>query len=461
MKKIVFILIWICGIIYANNFGKGLVFDDEEYENTPKSAKLISRDYQILPSKISLVKYAPQVGNQGQTGTCTAWATAYGARTILESVTLDREERRKINKNIFSPSYIYNQIRTQSGCDYGTSIAKALKVMKNQGVAKFNSFGFNCNKIITQKYKNEASNYKIKDYKILFWLRDTNKIQPVKKALSQKKPVLIGMKTPNSFNRVSKLWQPNSRDYHKQNLGGHAMVVVAYDDNRYGGSFLLMNSWGKKWGVDGFTWIKYKDFKHFVKYAYEMIASLSPKKRVEIAGKVEFKTPNGKIMNATYNSIQQIYEMNQPYYSGTKFNFFIKNKNPIYLYAFGFDSTQKTFTIFPHNKKTSPFLGYTNSTIAFPDENHYIKMDNTIGKDFFVILYSTEKLNIQNIKSKIETENGTFQNRLKKALGKQIIPNENINFSKNQIKFKYNSGRSIRRIKKNSLVGIVIKFDHR
>ena len=166
-------------------------------------------------------------------------------------------------------------------------------------------------------------------------------------------------------------------------------------------------------------------------------------------------------MKATYNTKQKIYEMNNPYYSGDKFNFFIKNTQPIYLYAFGFDSTQKTFTIFPHNKKISPFLGYKNSTIAFPDENHYVKLDNTIGEDYFVILYSLEKLNIKKIKYLIENENGDLIKRLKKALGKSSINSNNIDFDKTKIKFKYTSSRSIRRVKRDSLVAIVIKFIHK
>jgi len=239
------------------------------------------------------------------------------------------------------------------------------------------------------------------------------------------------------------------------------MVVVGYDNSKFKGSFLLMNSWGRDWGESGFTWIKYKDFRHFVKYAYEMIPNPPAKKRLKIAGEIKFINSNGKMMRVTYNNRLEMYEMNKPYYSGTKFNFFIKNNQPIYLYAFGFDSTQKTFTIFPHNKKISPFLGYKNSTIAFPDENHYVQLDNTKGRDYFVILYSKEKLNIKKIKQIIETQQGDFKSRLKEALGSRAISGENINFSKNKIEFKYRSSRSLTRMRRGSLVAIVVKFDHR
>ena len=34
--------------------------------------------------------------------------------------------------------------------------------------------------------------------------------------------------------------------------GGHAMSVVSYDDNKNGGTFELMNSWGNEWGKSGY-----------------------------------------------------------------------------------------------------------------------------------------------------------------------------------------------------------------
>ena len=43
-------------------------------------------------------------------------------------------------------------------------------------------------------------------------------------------------------------------------IGGHAITLVGYDDNREEGSFLLKNSWGIDWGEKGYGWIPYKYF---------------------------------------------------------------------------------------------------------------------------------------------------------------------------------------------------------
>ena len=45
------------------------------------------------------------------------------------------------------------------------------------------------------------------------------------------------------------------------------MVLIGYDDEKYGGSFQIVNSWGEDWGVNGKIWVKYKDFiEHTVRH---------------------------------------------------------------------------------------------------------------------------------------------------------------------------------------------------
>ena len=238
------------------------------------------------------------------------------------------------------------------------------------------------------------------------------------------------------------------------------MVVVGYDDNQYGGSFQLMNSWGTHWGEDGFTWIRYRDFKHFVKYAYEMIPNPPPQEPIRLGGELKFIDSNGNRMSATYHPNSHLYKMNKPYRSGTRFNFFIKNAQPAYLYAFGLDAVGKVSTIFPHNSNISAFLGYKNSSIAFPDENSHIRMDNHTGKDYFVVLYSQNKLDIDSIKSSFGASRGSIIQRLGAVLGSGLIGSDKINFSQNSIEFSYNSSRGVKIKNSNSIIAVVIEFDH-
>jgi C1A family cysteine protease len=43
--------------------------------------------------------------------------------------------------------------------------------------------------------------------------------------------------------------------------------------------FLIMNSWGAEWGVNGFAWVRYRDFNYYVREAY----GLDPMQKVGAA----------------------------------------------------------------------------------------------------------------------------------------------------------------------------------
>ena len=64
------------------------------------------------------------------------------------------------------------------------------------------------------------------------------------------------------------VWTPTEEDKSMMGFGGHAQCVVGYDDEKYGGAFLIMNSWGSQWGNNGFAWVNYKVFKYFAREAY-------------------------------------------------------------------------------------------------------------------------------------------------------------------------------------------------
>ena len=79
---------------YAQNSGDnyfGWFANDEDTEHqaqdillsTTKTPERLSS--QNLPSKVDLTDNLPPIGNQGQYGTCVAWAVAYNCRTFLYS----------------------------------------------------------------------------------------------------------------------------------------------------------------------------------------------------------------------------------------------------------------------------------------------------------------------------------------------------------------------------------------
>jgi hypothetical protein len=51
-----------------------------------------------------------------------------------------------------------------------------------------------------------------------------------------------------------------------QQKGGHAMLIVGYDDSR--SAFKLLNSWGPGWGSAGYGWLGYGFFSQVVREGY-------------------------------------------------------------------------------------------------------------------------------------------------------------------------------------------------
>jgi len=457
LKKYLFLILanslLISNLSHAKNINHstGLIFDDNQYEKTPLSTPLLRGQYDNISKHNSLKKYAPKVGNQGEYETCVGWATAYAAKTILYNINNNNTDESIKNNAAFSPSYIYNQISTDPSCHYGTFIDDALNLMTKQGVLQLSDFGYQCGRVVTSGEKIIASFYKIDGFKKLFDLTDSDKINPIRKSLSENKPVVIGMTCCSESFQASlgvDVWNvPSNEPIPNQ---GHAIAVIGYDDEKYGGAFLIMNSWSEVWGDKGFIWIKYSDFKRFTKYAYEMIED---EKGDKISGSLEFKTINDKTMPTKLDN--NLYSMAKSYNSGTLFRLYISNNEPSYIYALGSDLTNNTYKIFPHKDNISAYLGYKNSEFALPDENNYIKMDNTVGTDYFCFLYSKEPININDLRQKIESEEGSFEDKLNKALAGKIIDNKDIVFSKTgKISFSAKSKRN------KNILAVIVKMEH-
>ena len=58
----------------------------------------------------------------------------------------------------------------------------------------------------------------------------------------------------------------------------HAIAIVGYDDYVNGGSFLVVNSWGKQWGR-WHMWMKYTDFNTYADAAFAIRTSFNDLKK--------------------------------------------------------------------------------------------------------------------------------------------------------------------------------------
>lgn len=105
-KNILFCLLFL--IVYQTNaqtykYPRGIPPGvDSLYDTFSQKSPLTRSFYEGAPTSFSLKNYAPYPGNQGQYGTCTGWAVAYAARTMLEAQKNDWTDRTMITENSFS-----------------------------------------------------------------------------------------------------------------------------------------------------------------------------------------------------------------------------------------------------------------------------------------------------------------------------------------------------------------------
>lgn len=455
----------------AQNFRQGAEFDQDKYEQQASVSLLASRDSSKLPAKVDLSGYCPIPGSQGKFGTCTSWATAYHARTILEGINQRELGAARANREAFSPSFIYNQIRKKSGCQNGTSIEDAMILLKTSGALKASVIKFNCSFNDWGRYDDIVRPHTIYDFLRLHDLYDNNKVQQVKKALAAKQPVVIGMHLTNSFQKIKSdgFYKPNSVDrgieidrafFDADKYSGHAMTVVGYDDNKgRHGAFHVINSWGSKWGQRGFCWIEYVDFNRFVVQSFSMIDK--PKYTADLRGSVILETSKIKTMNGVFDAKQKAYRLAKIYPKKTKFRIYLKNTSPIYLYAFGFDQTSKFFNVFPHKPSVSPYIPYENVHVPIPDEEHFIELDGNAGRNDLCVIFSVKPLPIEKILKDLKKRGKQIRDdkiplydavsQVLKIHGHSVVAEKNTGFKFN--KFEFNSKRL-----DETCVPLIIKF---
>ena len=68
-------------------------------------------------------------------------------------------------------------------------------------------------------------------------------------------PLYVGMTVWDDFRAYGSGVYRRSTDPQNEQVGGHAMLLIGYDDDR--DAWLVKNSWGTAWGIDGFGWIGY------------------------------------------------------------------------------------------------------------------------------------------------------------------------------------------------------------
>ena len=418
----------------TNEEGKGCNISKDEFKKAKIFEPLSEAE---LPSSVSLLEYAPERKSQGRQGSCVGWSSSYAARTILQAATFGDDP----NQIAFSPSFVYNQIRV-AGCDRGSYINDAMELLTKMGDIPLSEFGYDesvCSELPDNRLKLKAKDYRILGYNRLTTGQtfDIN-YEAMKQNLAQGAPVVVALPVGGSFESMfgKETWKPNAYDYEQLQIykasyggtfGGHAMCVIGYDDQK---GVQIMNSWGKEFGKDGVFWMSEKDFKAFCMEAYGLFPF--PREKKETKG-LDFSAEIGFKINKSNDWINLNYQQGYTFESSskvpkkTKFKVSVKNDMACYIYVIGQETDGSSYILFPYTKDHSPYCGITGTRI-FPSD-HSLMVDELGSKDIMCVILSKTELDINAINDFVNiNRNGTYESRVRKALGKELIPLEYLKY---------------------------------
>ena len=244
---------------HSRVFGRGLKFKPPEayrqFERTSPTRGL------LLPPAADLSALFPPAKDQGDQSSCVGWSVGYAMRGYYANRAQGRTADR--DPILLSPSFVYNQIADPSeGCDGGSEIADALTLLRDLGTVPMTRFPYrdsDCRRRPPAEVKREAGAWRIQSWRTV----DITGPAAIKEQIAKGDPVVIGMYVNDAFTEMTgpAVFRDTGHDG-----GGHAMVVVGYDDRKR--AFRLINSWGREWGENGFGWVSYDSFKARVDEAY-------------------------------------------------------------------------------------------------------------------------------------------------------------------------------------------------
>ena len=206
---------------------------------------------EALPPKVSLRRECPPVLDQGALGSCTANAIASAHRF---------DQMKEQAARSFAPSrlFVYYNERVMEQTvseDAGAMIRDGIKSIAKQGVCDEASWPYTISKFAT---KPSAPCYRAAlDHQALSYQRVLQAPTQLKGCLASGYPFVFGFSVYASFEseavaRTGTVPLPSANE---PLVGGHAVLAVGYDDAAQ--RFLVMNSWGAKWGDRGFFTMPY------------------------------------------------------------------------------------------------------------------------------------------------------------------------------------------------------------
>lgn len=202
----------------------------------------------MLPTATNILSKCPPIYDQGQLGSCTAFAIAKGAGEINEIKTSG-------NDVPLSALFFYYAERDADGDidqDGGSTMTQGVNVLGSVGCAPEADWAYDISKFTqkppAQAYA-DAGKFKVGGSTQIANLDD------IKTAVAAGRPVVFGIRVYQSFESIGSNGIMPMPKKGEQLLGGHAQCVVGYDDQKQ--TLLVRNSWGTTWGAQGYYQMPY------------------------------------------------------------------------------------------------------------------------------------------------------------------------------------------------------------
>jgi C1A family cysteine protease len=214
---------------------------------------LYAAPYEVLrklPAQVDMRNQCPAVYDQGDLGSCTANA-------IAGAIEFDRKKQ---NLQDFVPArlFIYYNERVIEGTvdsDSGAQIRDGIKSVAKQGACPENEWPYDIAKFAV-KPPHKCYQDARKD-KAVRYTRVSHNLNQMKGCLASGYPFVFGFTVYESFEsqEVAKTGHAPLPHSGEQVLGGHAVLAVGYDDGHQW--FIVRNSWGTGWGMQGYFTLPY------------------------------------------------------------------------------------------------------------------------------------------------------------------------------------------------------------
>jgi C1A family cysteine protease len=204
-----------------------------------------------LPPSADLRAQCPPVYDQGQLGSCTA--NAIGA-------AIQFEQMKQNLPNPFQPSRLfiyYNErmLEHTVESDSGAQIRDGIKSVNKQGACPEDEWPYDITKFTDkpsdQCYQDATS------HRAVSYQRVVQSLNQMKGCLASGYPFVYGFTVYESFESpaVAQSGHAPMPGGNEQVLGGHAVLAVGYDDSNTW--FIVRNSWGTGWGMQGYFTLPY------------------------------------------------------------------------------------------------------------------------------------------------------------------------------------------------------------